>query len=100
MLYITLPLINDRDDSFVLIGSQFFTPFADSNPCMNNPHWTACDHNFGGCTVNERGDPSCFCRQGYSPVQRDNFTRCNGRELNRGITSKTVEHGRNIADKA
>nr|XP_022318516.1 uncharacterized protein LOC111121500 [Crassostrea virginica] len=49
----------------------------DSNPCMNNPRWTTCDHNFGGCTVNERGDPRCFCRQGYSPVQTDNFTRCN-----------------------
>lgn len=47
------------------------------NPCRSTPQWNFCDHNYGGCTVDVGDNPVCFCRTGYSSVQKDNFTLCN-----------------------
>ncbi|XP_061168354.1 fibrillin-2-like [Saccostrea echinata] len=48
-----------------------------SNPCRSSNKWNFCDHTYGGCTVDGGGNPVCFCRAGYSPIQKDNFTLCN-----------------------
>jgi hypothetical protein len=50
-----------------------------SNPCRGNYMWNFCDRTYGGCTTEGGVTPKCFCQAGYSPVQRQNFTLCNGK---------------------